>query len=148
MVFIATQTIAFFTEAGQLAITLDTCVQLATEGLETVDDFAEFDDESLNQIIDNIRRPGGGILDPNPGAATGATIPTPSFVFGSKSQLRLKAAITIAKYYGTVGRTPSAGNMRWNSVIKTLIEHWRSLALWGLRYPCVLSKLSNARLRT
>ena len=100
---------------------------MATEGLETVDDLAEFDDESLKQITDNLRRPGGRIPDPNPGAATGATIPAPSFVFGVKSQLRLKSATTITKYYETVGRTPSAGNMRWNPVIKTFIKHWKSL---------------------
>ena len=127
MVFTGTQTTAFFTEAGQLAITLDTREQLATEGLETVDDLAEFDYESLKQITDNLCRPGGRIPDPNHGAATGATIPTPSFVFGAKSQLRLKAAITITKYYETVSRTPSAGNMRWNPIINAFIEHWKAL---------------------
>ena len=50
MVFTAIQTTAFFTEAGQLAITLDTRAQLAMEGIETVDDRADFDDESLMQI--------------------------------------------------------------------------------------------------
>ena len=101
--------------------------QLATEGLKTVDDLAEFDDESLKQITDNLRRPGGRIPDPNPGAANGAIIPTPSFVFGVKIPLRLKAAITNAKYYENVGRTPSAGNMCWNPVIKTFIKHWKAL---------------------
>ena len=111
MLFTAAHTTAFFTEAGQLAITLDTRVKLATEGLKTVDDLDEFDDKSLKQITDNLRRPGGHIPDPNPGAAYGATIATPFFVFGAKIQLRLKAAITIVRYYETVGRSPSAGNM-------------------------------------
>ena len=124
MVFTATQKTAFFAEAGQLAIMLDTRTHLAKEGIKTVDDLDEFDDESLKQITDNFRRPGGRIPDPNAGAVNGATIPTPSFVFGAKSQLCLKSAITIAKYYDTVGCTPSAGNIRWNPVIKTLIEHW------------------------
>jgi len=127
MVFTVAQTTAFFTDADQLAITAETRIQLATEGLANVEDLAEFDDESLKQITDNLRRPGGRIPDPNPGAAPGATIATPSFIFGAKSQLRLKAAITIARYYETVGRVPSAGNMRWNPVIKTFIEHWKAL---------------------
>ena len=126
MVFTATQKNAFFTEADQLAITLDMRAQLATEVLETVDDLAEFYDKSLKQITDTLRRPGGRIPDPNPGSATGATIPTPSFVFNAKSQLRLKAAIMIAKYYNTVGRTPSAGKF-WSPVIKTFIEYWKAL---------------------
>ena len=74
MVFTVAQTTAFFTDADQLAITAETRIQLATEGLANVEDLAEFDDESLKQITDNLRRPGGRIPDPNPGAAPGATI--------------------------------------------------------------------------
>ena len=54
-------------------------------------------------------------------------ISTPSFVFGAKSQLRLKAAFDIARYYETNGHALIVSNMRWNPVIKTFAEHWKSL---------------------
>ena len=91
-----------------------------------VADLAEFNGESLKHITDNLRRPGGRIPDPNPGAASGDTITTTSFVFGAKSQLRLKAEITISKYYETVGRNPSAANIRCNPLIKAFIKHWKA----------------------
>ena len=96
MVFTANQITAFFEENGQLAIPAATRAQLATEGLQTVTDLAEFDNESLKQLTENLRRPGVQIPDLNPNAAQGAMIRTPSFIFGAKSQLCLKAAITHA----------------------------------------------------
>ena len=127
MVFTANQITAFFEENGQLAIPAATRAQLATEGFQTGTDLAEFDNKSLKQLTENLRCPGGQIPDPNPNAAPGAMIRTPSFIFGAKSQLRLKAAITIAKYYETVGRPLTASNMRWDPVIKNFTEHWKAL---------------------
>ena len=127
MVITAAQTTAFFTEPAQMALPFATRVAIAQEGLEDIADLVEFDEGSLKQITDNLRRPGGRVPDPDPNAAAGATIPTPAFVFGAKSQLRLKAAFDIARYYETTGRALSVGNMRWNPVIKTFTEHWKSL---------------------
>ena len=58
----------------------------SSNGISGVDDLADFDKDSLKQLADNLRRPGGCIPDPNPAAVAGATIPTPAFVFGAKSQ--------------------------------------------------------------
>ena len=85
MVFTATQTTAFFTELSQMALPRATRVAIAEEGLTDIDDLVEFDSDSMKQVTDNLRRPGCGIPDPQPNAAVGATIPTPSFVFGPKS---------------------------------------------------------------
>ena len=52
-------------------------VQLQAEGIEAVSDLADFDKDSLQQLADNLRCPGGHVPDPNPGAPPGATIPTP-----------------------------------------------------------------------
>ena len=98
VVFTADQTTAFFTDAGELAITVETRDQLISEGLEDVADLVEFDDNSLKQITHNFRLLEGRILDPNTGAPDGTTITMPFFLFGRKSQLRLKTAITISKY--------------------------------------------------
>ena len=127
MVFTAAQTTSFFRDQTQMALSQATWDAIAAEGLEDLTDLVEFDPESLKQITDNLRRPGGRVPDPNPNAALGATIPTPAFIFGAKSQLRLKAAIQIAKYYETTGRELTVANMRWNPTIKNFSDHWKSL---------------------
>ena len=66
-----------------------TVMHLCAEGIEAVADLADFDKDSLQQLADNLRGCGGHVLDPNPGAPAGATIPTPPFVFGAKSQKRI-----------------------------------------------------------
>ena len=111
MVITAAQMTAFFSEPGHMDLPATTRIAIAQEGVEDLADLIEFDKRSLKQITDNFRRPGGRVPDPDPNAAAGATIPTPAFVFGAKSQLRLKAACDIARYYETTGRDLSAGNM-------------------------------------
>jgi hypothetical protein len=86
MVLTAAQTTAFFEDPGEMGIPHETVVQLALEGIESINDLADFNKDALQQLADNLRRPGGCIPDPNPAAAAGATIPTPPFVFGAKSQ--------------------------------------------------------------
>ena len=102
-------------------------VQLALEGIQTVDDLADFDKEALQQLADNLRRPGGRVPNPDPGAAVGSTIPTPAFVFGAKSQIRLGIACELVQYYNTVGRDLTAVSMRWNNVIKNFKIQWKAL---------------------
>src|SRR4051812_38687613 len=104
MVLTAAQTTAFFEQAAQMGIPHATVVKLGEEGIDTFDDLVNFDKETIKQIADNLRRPAGRVPDPNPGAVAGATIPTPPFVFGAKSQQRLTVACKLAKYYETVGR--------------------------------------------
>ena len=49
---------------------------------------ADFDKDSLQQLADNKRKPGGRIPGPNPNAPEGATIPTQAFTYGAMSQKR------------------------------------------------------------
>ena len=89
-----------------------TVIQLALEGIQTVEDLADFNKEALQQLADNLRRPGGRVPNPNPGEAAGSTIPTPAFGFGAKSQKSLGIACELVWYYNTVGRDLTAANMR------------------------------------
>ena len=127
MVLTAAQTAAFFEDAAQMGIPHVTVLQLQLEGISTVDDLADFDKDSLQQLADNLRRPGGRVPDPNPNAAPGATIPTPPFVFGAKSQKRLLVACNLVRYYDTVGRPLSAANLQWNTVMKNFEIQWKAL---------------------
>jgi hypothetical protein len=84
MVLIFAQTTAFFENEDQMGIPHATVVQLATEGTTSVIDLADFDKDSLQQLADNLRRP-GRVPDPNPAAQPGTTIATPSFILGNPS---------------------------------------------------------------
>ena len=104
-----------------------TVVQLVQDGISTVSDLADFNKNTLQQVADNLRRPGGRIPDPAVGAAVGATIPTPPFVFGAKSHQRLLAACEIVRYYETTGRALTAGNITWTTVVKNFDIQWQAL---------------------
>jgi hypothetical protein len=63
-----------------------TVIQLQAEGVNNVEDLIDFDQDTIEHIAANLRRPAGRVPDPNPAAAVGGTIPTPPFVFGAMSQ--------------------------------------------------------------
>ena len=81
MVLTAAQTMAFLEENSQMGIPHNTVIQLQDEGISTVDNLADFNKDSLSQLVDNFRKPGGRVLDPNPNAAPGATIHMPVLTF-------------------------------------------------------------------
>ena len=127
MVLTANLTITFYEDNDQMSVPQATRLQLISEGLENVYDLLELDGELIKGIADNLRRLGGSIPNPDPNAAPGDMILTPPFSFGAKSQMRLKAATVILRYYETVFREITAPNMRWTTTIKSFVEHWKSL---------------------
>ena len=86
MVLTTVQTTSFFCDGDQMGIPQAMVAQLQIEGITTISDLADFEKETLQQMADNLRKPGGRVPDPNPAAAPGATIPTLPFVFSAKSQ--------------------------------------------------------------
>ena len=127
MVFTANQTTSFFEDPNQMAMPAATRAQLANEGLTHVEDLSDFDEDSLKQVAENLRRPGGRIPDPNINAEPGATIPTPQFIFGAKSQMRLKVAAEAVRYYESVDRELTPSCMQWNTALKSFQQHWTAL---------------------
>jgi hypothetical protein len=59
------QTTAFFEDADQMGLA-HARVKLQDERVTTVGDPAEFEKESIKQVVDNLRNHGERILDPNP----------------------------------------------------------------------------------
>ena len=94
-----------------MAIPRPTLVQLRNEGITMIDDLGEFNKDTLQQIADNLQRPGGRFPDPNyvpPNplpvpAPVVPTVPTPPFFFGAKSQKRLQVACELVRFYNTIG---------------------------------------------
>ena len=127
MVLTAAQTTAFFEIPDQLGIPHETMVQIQQEGIQTVADLADFEKQELQQLADNLRKPGGRIPDPNPNPAPGATIPTPAFTYGAKSQKRLTVACDLVRFYQTVGRDLTAANIQWNQVMSNFKIQWKAL---------------------
>ena len=125
MVLTAAQTTAFFENANQMAIPRATVIQLSREGITTVGDLSDFDKSTMAQVSENLRRPGGRIPDPTPGAAAGASIPTPPFVFGAKSQARLLVACDLVRFYKTIGRPLTTGNISWEHVMRRFGDIWK-----------------------
>jgi hypothetical protein len=123
----AAQTTAFFEQDARMGIPNQTVVQLQQEGITTVDDLIDFDKDTMEQIAFNLRRPAGRIPDLNPAAAAGATIPTPSFVFGAKSQKRLITASKLQNYYNSVQRNTTVANLQWTPVMKNFEIQWKAL---------------------
>ena len=104
-----------------------TRLQLVNEGLEHVHDLLEFNGDWIKGVDNNLRRPVGRIPNPDPNSAPGDMIPTPCFSFGAKIQMRSKAETMIFCYYETFGREITAPNMRWTTIIKYFVEHWKAL---------------------
>jgi hypothetical protein len=105
-----------------------TVTQLATEGITDVTDLADFKKEHLELVAKNLRAPPGRVPHPDAAlAAAGTTIPTPQFVIGAKSLMRLEAAADMIRYYETVGRALTPQNIGWEPTIKTFAEHWKAL---------------------
>ena len=127
MVLTATQTMAFFRDGDQMGILQVMVAQLQIEGITTISDLVDFEKETLQQMVDNLRKPEGRVPDPNPAAAAGATIPTPPFVFSAKLQHHLTVACELVWYYNTIGHDLSAGNMRWSNVMKNFEIQWKVL---------------------
>ena len=127
MVLTAAQTTTFFAHVDQMGIPHATVLQLQSEGITLVSDLADFNTTSLKQLVDNLRCPGGCVLDPNPAAQPGSTIPTPPFVFGAKSQRCIAVACNLVKYYRTVSCDLTAANLQWNTVMKNFDIQWTTL---------------------
>ena len=59
MVLTGAKITSFFEEITQVAISHETRIKLQEEGIDDIDDIADFDKYTLKQVADNLRRPGG-----------------------------------------------------------------------------------------
>ena len=124
MVLTNNQRTAFFENASQMALPHATVVQLVNEGIDEPADLIEFDKSSISLIADNLRRPGGRVIDPND---PGSTIPTPPFIFGAKSQQRLNVACSMIRFYDMIGRGLTRDNLQYLPIMGNFKELWKAI---------------------
>jgi hypothetical protein len=92
-------TLAFFTEDIQMGLQVCIHLHLTTEGIDLVEDLAEFaKEDNWRQVIDNCRKP-PKILDAN-----GNLVEQEAFHLGAKSLCRLQVAAKCINYYLATGR--------------------------------------------
>ena len=109
-----------------MEIPVATIVQLDKEGIEHPDNLKDFDKDSLKDVANNLRNPGGRISDPNPNDQANATISTPHFVFGAKSQKRILEACDLVRFYETIERPITATNLIYLPVIRNFTLQWKA----------------------
>ena len=61
----------FFEHNANMAFEVDTINQLTFEGINNPSDLADFDKETMKQVADNMRNPGGRIPSPDVNAPAG-----------------------------------------------------------------------------
>ena len=95
------------------------------EGIATVEDLEEFNDDDLKAVQDNLRKPAGTVPDSN---NVSQRVPAPSYVLGAKSVKRWKVAAAAVHYYQTVGRDIDVTNMHYTNVLKNFGEQWDAIS--------------------
>ena len=80
------------------------------QGVTTAEDLSELEDDDIDDLIDLVRHD-----DVNPQ------------VVGVNSQIRLKTAASIVRYYALVGRETTATNMQWTMTICNFKPGWKAL---------------------
>jgi hypothetical protein len=123
----AAQIASFFEDDDQMGLTNETVNKLVEEGIDDPDNLSDFDKDMLKQVAENLRKPGGRIPNPDPNAPAGSTIETPPFPFGAKSQKRMLEAGELIRFYKTIGRQLTPGNIRYDPVMKDFTEQWKAL---------------------
>eukprot|EP00957_Ditylum_brightwellii_P100778 7681516-Ditylum_brightwellii.AAC.1 len=110
----------------------DTVTQLVNKRISDVED----------QVAENVRKPGGIILNADSRAAIGSTIPQPPFPFGAKSQKRLMSAADIVHYCMTVEYDLAVANMNYGKLISNFSDQWKGLLDQMKEPPPVFLKIS------
>ena len=139
MPFTAPQLTQFFTSGVQMALTASQRASLAAQGLTSVDDFADFGKDELDQAIKNMRTHIPGVsavpavpaVRGNNGSAAVAAIPAvPAIlpiVMPAKSTHRLLVAAIAYHYYTETSRAVTHTNMHYSNVLKSFYIEWKAL---------------------
>ena len=108
--WIAADITTFMEALTHLGLKNRTVQQLREEGITSPNDLLDFDDDSIDVLVTNLRKPAKKTV--GVGAAATLTEVEP-FTISAKSVHRLKVAVKVAKYYVDTGRPMDVDNMAW-----------------------------------
>ena len=123
MPWTANQTSSFFENNDQMGIPNRTVMAMRNEGISTIDDLAEFEDDDFKAMVESFRNPP---LIPDPNNAARQVRQNP-FQLGARSLKRLKVAAQAVRYYQSTARATTAANMQWNTVLQNFADQWQSI---------------------
>jgi len=115
---------AFFDNGPQMALLPLVRTRLVAEGLETIEDFADFKKDQLKEAIKNLRTPIPGIIGVG-GAANIAAIPP--CIVSTKCSLRLQFASDAYHYYVSIGRERTSPNMNYMNILRGFYVEYEAL---------------------
>eukprot|EP00957_Ditylum_brightwellii_P169227 12880378-Ditylum_brightwellii.AAC.1 len=106
------QTNTFFTSYKQMEVAKEMLVQLGKRGIKEVKDLAEFNKDIWKQVVENLKHPGGWMMNPDRESDQSHTmvLQTP-YLFGARTQKRLVEASEQTRYYKTVVGWPEGLQM-------------------------------------
>ena len=122
MVLTAAQTADFF--RIQMRIAATTVTEMATMGITDVGDLDDYDDDLIDDVKSDLRRPGGLMVDPNDAARQ---VPRTPFILTPVSCQRLKVAAAAVTYYIAISRPISASMVNWAGPLKVYAEYLKAL---------------------
>lgn len=108
VVWTAAQVTNFF--QVELSIPAETWTQMQAIGIPNVEALADYDEDLLKALREDLRKPAGTMTDPNDATRV---VPRTPFVLSPVSFQRLQVAVEIVKYYVQTGRDRTPGNMSW-----------------------------------
>ena len=125
MVLTAAQQAAFFT--NQMLVPAATRLQMVTEGVSTVQDLLDYNENMLDSLEDRLRKPGQGIAP---------------FVFSPVTKNRLLQASQLMKYYNAVGRPVTVPSIQY-AVIKSFYLQFKALQARKKEDPPEVPKITK-----
>ena len=130
MAFSANQLDAFFLNGPQMGLTAVQCQRLAGEGLVTITDLEDFNEEQLDLALKNLRTSVAAVLpthDPNVNIIAAGTPGIAPCLIPARQIMRLKVASVSHTYYADIGRTQTPANMNYTNVLKNFYTEWEAL---------------------
>ena len=101
-------------------ISQESRIQLTPERIVMPKDIAEFDEESISNNSDKLRRLWGRPPGLTLGTVLVATIPIPPFAFGVKFKVWLIASCHLVRHYEEVIMDIVSININWGTIIRNL----------------------------
>lgn len=123
----------FFTDPDQMGLTEEILQLLKQEGISKPSDLLDFDEDTMKQVTENIRK-----------TPIAGSKPVKHYQISAKSQKRLMEAADLVRFYDTIGRKLTSEGLTYATVIKDFAEQWKALKARRDEKEAEVPKISRA----